>query len=118
MIRKKIITCAIHWKHISSGFATVATKDGSEHVEPLRNRLSDKMEQESAKLEDFHAVVDWAYKIDPLRCISLHGVTERYISGQKSDTAGFVRILLDDLESRISVLFSRVTSCILAYQLL
>nr|GLL18213.1 hypothetical protein Saspl_034285 [Ipomoea trifida]GMC50423.1 exocyst complex component SEC3A-like [Ipomoea batatas] len=57
--------------------------------------------------EDFHAVVDWAHKIDPLRCISMHGVTERYISGQKSDTAGFVRILLDDLESKISVLFSR-----------
>ncbi|KAK6115856.1 hypothetical protein DH2020_008125 [Rehmannia glutinosa] len=33
--------------------------------------------------EDFYAVVDWAYKIDPLRCISMHGITERYISGQK-----------------------------------
>ncbi|CAL5332315.1 unnamed protein product [Camellia sinensis] len=57
--------------------------------------------------EDFYAVVDWAYKIDPLRCISMHGITERYISGQKADAAGFVRILLDDLESRISVQFSR-----------
>ncbi|XP_059633811.1 exocyst complex component SEC3A [Cornus florida] len=57
--------------------------------------------------EDFYAVVDWAYKIDPLRCISMHGITERYISGQKADAAGFVRILLDDLESRISMQFSR-----------
>lgn len=61
--------------------------------------------------EDFYAVVDWAYKIDPLRCISMHGITERYISGQKADAAGFVRILLDDLESRISMQFSRVSSC-------
>ncbi|KAI9118036.1 hypothetical protein K1719_010368 [Acacia pycnantha] len=57
--------------------------------------------------EDFYAVVDWAYKIDPLRCISMHGITERYLSGQKADAAGFVRLLLGDLESRISVQFSR-----------
>eukprot|EP00262_Sarcandra_glabra_P007570 TRINITY_DN20462_c0_g1_i1.p1 TRINITY_DN20462_c0_g1~~TRINITY_DN20462_c0_g1_i1.p1 ORF type:complete len:797 (+),score=191.86 TRINITY_DN20462_c0_g1_i1:352-2391(+) len=57
--------------------------------------------------EDFYAVVDWAYKIDPLRCISMHGITERYLSGQKADAAGFVRLLLDDLESRISMQFSK-----------
>ncbi|KAK6938752.1 Exocyst complex component Sec3, PIP2-binding N-terminal domain [Dillenia turbinata] len=57
--------------------------------------------------EDFYAVVDWAYKIDPLRCISMHGITERYISGQKADAAGFVRLLLDALESRISMQFGR-----------
>ncbi|GMH00371.1 hypothetical protein Nepgr_002210 [Nepenthes gracilis] len=57
--------------------------------------------------EDFYAVVDWAYKIDPLRCISMHGITERYLSGQKADAAGFVRLLLGDLESRISVQFGR-----------
>ncbi|XP_074271072.1 exocyst complex component SEC3A isoform X2 [Silene latifolia] len=57
--------------------------------------------------EDFYAVVDWAYKIDPLRCISMHGTTERYLSGQKADAAGFVRLLLGDLESRISMQFSR-----------
>ncbi|KAG8377709.1 hypothetical protein BUALT_Bualt08G0061000 [Buddleja alternifolia] len=57
--------------------------------------------------EDFYAVVDWGYKIDPLRCISMNGITERYISGQKADAAGYVRILLDDLESRISSLFGR-----------
>ncbi|ONK74607.1 uncharacterized protein A4U43_C03F8230 [Asparagus officinalis] len=59
--------------------------------------------------EDFYAVVDWAYKIDPLRCISMHGITERYLSGQKADAAGFVRRLLDDLESRISMQFNRVS---------
>lgn len=58
--------------------------------------------------EDFYAVVDWAYKIDPLRCISMHGNTERYLSGQKADAAGFVRKLLDDLESRISMQFNKV----------
>ncbi|KAJ0961071.1 hypothetical protein J5N97_000972 [Dioscorea zingiberensis] len=57
--------------------------------------------------EDFYAVVDWAYKIDPLRCISMHGITERYLSGQKADAAGFVRQLLDDLEARISMQFGR-----------
>lgn len=54
-------------------------------------------------------MVDWAYKIDPLRCISMHGITERYLSGQKADAAGFVRLLLGDLESRISMQFSRVS---------
>ncbi|OAE32849.1 hypothetical protein AXG93_1409s1160 [Marchantia polymorpha subsp. ruderalis] len=39
--------------------------------------------------EDFYAVVDWAYKIDPLRCISMMGVTERYLSSHKADAAGF-----------------------------
>ncbi|XP_059637425.1 exocyst complex component SEC3A-like [Cornus florida] len=57
--------------------------------------------------EDFYAVVDWAYKIDPLRCISMYGITERYLSGQKADAAGFVRVLLDDLESRITMQFGR-----------
>lgn len=63
--------------------------------------------------EDFYAVVDWAYKIDPLRCISMHGITERYLSGQKADAAGFVRLLLGDLESRVSMQFSRVCLFIL-----
>lgn len=56
-------------------------------------------------------MVDWAYKIDPLRCISMHGITERYLSGQKADAAGFVRMLLGDLESRISMQFGRVSLC-------
>ncbi|KAL9255813.1 Exocyst complex component SEC3A-like protein [Drosera capensis] len=57
--------------------------------------------------EYFYAVVDWAYKIDPLRCISLNGVTERYLSSQKADASGSVRLLLADLNSRISMLFNR-----------
>ncbi|XP_057434895.1 exocyst complex component SEC3A-like isoform X1 [Lotus japonicus] len=57
--------------------------------------------------EDFYAVVDWAFNLDPLCCISMHGTTERYLSGQKNDAAGFVRLLLGDLESRISMQFSR-----------
>ncbi|KAL8478310.1 hypothetical protein ACS0TY_030283 [Phlomoides rotata] len=57
--------------------------------------------------EEFYAVVDWAHKIDPLRCISMHGITERCMSDQKGDEAAFVRILLDDLENRISMQFTR-----------
>lgn len=57
-------------------------------------------------------MVDWAYKIDPLRCISMHGITERYLSGQKADAAGFVRLLLDDLEARISNQFTKVKSAV------
>lgn len=38
----------------------------------------------------------------------MHGITEKYLSGQKADAAGFVRLLLGDLESRISMQFSRV----------
>ncbi|KAL3642108.1 Exocyst complex component S3A [Castilleja foliolosa] len=81
-------------------------KDGkkSADLQELNESLHDLLD---GIQEDFYAVVDWAYKIDPLRCISMHGITERYISGQKADAAGFVRILLDDLESRISSQFSR-----------
>ncbi|XP_057792433.1 exocyst complex component SEC3A-like isoform X2 [Salvia miltiorrhiza] len=57
--------------------------------------------------EEFFGLIDWAYKIDPLRCISMHGTTERYLSDKKFDQAGFVHILLDDMEGRISMLFSR-----------
>nr|GLL27281.1 hypothetical protein M569_03986 [Ipomoea trifida] len=104
----QVLPREIEWKHISSGFATVATK-GAAGGWPGSNAISISQQAELAK-KALHENVDWAYKIDPLRCISLHGVTERYISGQKSDTAGFVRILLDDLESRISVLFCRFAS--------
>ncbi|KAF0896859.1 hypothetical protein E2562_029364 [Oryza meyeriana var. granulata] len=57
--------------------------------------------------EDFYALVDWAFKLDPLSCISMHGITDRYLSGQKAVVAGYVHVLLDDLETRISILFSR-----------
>lgn len=60
--------------------------------------------------------MDWAYRIDPLRCVSMHGVTERYISAQKNDAAGYVRILLDEMESRISTNFARVSSLTLLYR--
>ncbi|XP_014503805.1 exocyst complex component SEC3A-like isoform X4 [Vigna radiata var. radiata] len=61
----------------------------------------------SLEQEDFYAVVDWAYKIDLLHCISMHGITECYLFGQKADATGFVRDLLRDLESRISIQFNR-----------
>ncbi|KAL2504144.1 Exocyst complex component SEC3A [Abeliophyllum distichum] len=82
------------------------TNDGkkSSDLEALNESLHELLD---GIQEDFYAVVDWAYKIDPLRCISMHGITERYISGQKADAAGYVRILLDDLENKISLQFSR-----------
>ncbi|RZB58538.1 Exocyst complex component SEC3A isoform C [Glycine soja] len=76
----------------------------SVELEALNKSLKDLLD---GIQEDFYAVVDWAYKIDPLRCISMHGITERYLSGQKADAAGFVRDLLRDLESRISMQFNR-----------
>ncbi|XP_015082404.1 exocyst complex component SEC3A-like isoform X2 [Solanum pennellii] len=76
----------------------------SADIEALNESLHDLLD---GIQEDFFAVVDWAGKIDPMCCISMHGITERYIPGQKADAAGFVRILLDDLESRISMQFSR-----------
>ncbi|KAJ1265696.1 hypothetical protein BS78_08G095500 [Paspalum vaginatum] len=57
--------------------------------------------------EDFYALVDWAFKLDPLSCISMHGITDRYLSGQKAEVTGYVNVLLDDLETRITILFSR-----------
>ncbi|PWZ27301.1 hypothetical protein Zm00014a_026993 [Zea mays] len=57
--------------------------------------------------EDFYALVDWAFKLDPLSCISMHGLTDRYLSGQKAEVSGYVQVLLDDLETRITILFSR-----------
>ncbi|KAL0438620.1 UNVERIFIED_CONTAM: Exocyst complex component SEC3A [Sesamum latifolium] len=83
-----------------------AANDGSRttDLQALNESLHDLLD---GIQEDFYSVVDWAHKIDPLRCISMHGITERYISGQKADAAGYVRILLDDLENRISVLFGR-----------
>jgi len=33
--------------------------------------------------EDFYALVDWAFKLDPLSCISMHGITDRYLSAIK-----------------------------------
>ncbi|KAF5445039.1 hypothetical protein F2P56_034122 [Juglans regia] len=80
------------------------TGKSSAELAALNESLQDLLE---GIQEDFYAVVDWAYKIDPLRCISMHGITERYLSGQKADAAGFVRLLLGDLELRISTQFSR-----------
>ncbi|PWA80348.1 exocyst complex component Sec3 [Artemisia annua] len=57
--------------------------------------------------EDFYATVDWAHKIDPLLCISMFGITKKYLSDLKAETAGYVRLLLDAMEDRITNLFMR-----------
>ncbi|KAJ9166143.1 hypothetical protein P3X46_020929 [Hevea brasiliensis] len=86
------------------GIMDIDENDSKADLAALNESLQDLLD---GIQEDFYAVVDWAYKIDPLRCISMHGITERYLSGQKADAAGFVRLLLGDLESRISMQFSR-----------
>ena len=59
--------------------------------------------------EDFYATVDWAHRIDPLLCISMFGITKKYLSDLKAETAGYVRLLLDAMEDRITNLFTRVS---------
>ncbi|XP_019458553.1 PREDICTED: exocyst complex component SEC3A-like isoform X3 [Lupinus angustifolius] len=86
------------------GIMDINENDSKSELAALNESLQDLL---NGIQEDFYAVVDWAYKIDPLRCISMHGITERYLSGQKADAAGFVRLLLGNLKSRISVQFSR-----------
>lgn len=81
-----------------------STEQNPAELESLNQSLQELLD---GIQEDFYAVVDWAYKIDPLRCISMQGVTERYLSAQKADAAGFVRRLLADLQSRISLQFNR-----------
>ncbi|XP_024970249.1 exocyst complex component SEC3A-like [Cynara cardunculus var. scolymus] len=77
---------------------------GTLEMGPLNESLRDLLE---GIQEDFYAIVDWAHKIDPLLCISMHGTTEQYISDQKVDAAGYVGLLLDALEDRITTLFIR-----------
>ncbi|MED6122667.1 Exocyst complex component S3A [Stylosanthes scabra] len=82
-----------------------ANPPNPEELAALNNSLQDLLD---GMQEEFYNVIDWAFKIDPLRCISMHGITERYLFGPKADAAGVVRILLGDLESRISMQFQRV----------
>ncbi|KAG0488132.1 hypothetical protein HPP92_006943 [Vanilla planifolia] len=94
---------------VSDGNNAKINRSSSE-LGPLNDSLQELLD---GIQEDFYSLVDWAFKADPLRCISMHGITERYLSGQKADTAGFVRLLLDDLETRISINFGRfVDDCI------
>lgn len=88
----------------TNGSDTKSTEQNPAELESLNLSLQELLD---GIQEDFYAVVDWAYKIDPLRCISMQGVTERYLSAQKADAAGFVRRLLADLQSRISLQFNR-----------
>lgn len=82
---------------------TLSEKDAAE-LKALNEALQELLD---GIQEDFYAVVEWAYKSDPLRCISMQGATERFLSSQKADAAGFVRRLLDDLQSRIVLYFNR-----------
>ncbi|KAJ4764162.1 Exocyst complex component SEC3A [Rhynchospora pubera] len=56
--------------------------------------------------DDFFAIIDWAANTDVWCCITMYGITDRYLSGQKAENAAFVHILLGDLESRINSYFN------------
>ncbi|CAJ2643115.1 exocyst complex component SEC3A-like isoform X2 [Trifolium pratense] len=91
------------------GIADIDENDSKSNMSPaelaaLNESLQDLLD---GIQEDFYAVVDWACKIDPLCCISMHGITERYLSGQKADASRFVSLMLSELECRISMLFIR-----------
>ncbi|KAE8669101.1 Exocyst complex component SEC3A [Hibiscus syriacus] len=87
------------------GIMDIDDNVGKADMQSLNKSLQDCLM--GFKYEDFYAVVDWASKIDPLCCISMRGTTKYYLSGQKSDTAGFVCVLLGYLESKISMQFGR-----------
>lgn len=86
------------------GMTAKPTEKDSAELEALNQALEELLD---GTQEDFYAVVEWAYKSDPLRCISMQGATERFLSSQKADAAGFVRRLLVDLQSRITACFNR-----------
>ncbi|KAJ9567521.1 hypothetical protein OSB04_003487 [Centaurea solstitialis] len=75
---------------------------GTLEMGPLNESLRDLLD---GIQEDFYAIVDWAHKIDPLMCISMYGLTEQHMSDQKVDAAGYVGLLLDALEDRVTTLF-------------
>ncbi|KAF7052730.1 hypothetical protein CFC21_060787 [Triticum aestivum] len=89
----------------SSGSSAKPSNNSSADLGVLNECLQEMLD---GIQEDFYAIVDWAFKLDPLSCIPMHGITDRYIAGQKTEVAGYVSVLLDDLESRITILFSRV----------
>ncbi|KAH1064941.1 hypothetical protein J1N35_029928 [Gossypium stocksii] len=90
--------------NVDLGIMNMDSNDSKADLQSLNESLQDLLD---GIHEDFYAVVDWAYKIDPLRCISMHLITERYLSGQQADAAGFVRVLLGYLASKISLQFNR-----------
>ncbi|KAG9150381.1 hypothetical protein Leryth_014560 [Lithospermum erythrorhizon] len=80
------------------------SKGSTSELETLNELLHDLLD---GIQEDFYTVADYAAKVDPLRCVSMHGITEKYIPGQKAEAAKSVRAILDDLDSRISTQFHR-----------
>ncbi|XP_078170955.1 exocyst complex component SEC3A-like [Carex rostrata] len=56
--------------------------------------------------DDFFAIIDWASNIDIWCCITMYGITDRYLAGHKVENAAFVHVLLGELESRIHSFFS------------
>ncbi|MCO5609658.1 hypothetical protein L7F22_063888 [Adiantum nelumboides] len=87
-----------------SGASPKPSEKDTAELEALDQALEELLDGTQA---NFYAVVEWAYHVDPLRCISMQGATERFLSSQKADAAGFVRRLLVDLQSRITACFNR-----------
>uniref|UniRef100_A0A0E0R6Y7 Exocyst complex component Sec3 PIP2-binding N-terminal domain-containing protein n=1 Tax=Oryza rufipogon TaxID=4529 RepID=A0A0E0R6Y7_ORYRU len=100
----KMITSSFFAHFMCFDVAALAPSDGSDNNNPVAVSeppgSSAKPINSSAELgvlnqflqelldgiqEDFYAIVDWAFKLDPLSCISMHGITDRYLSGQKAE---------------------------------
>ncbi|KAH6559562.1 hypothetical protein KP509_1Z003000 [Ceratopteris richardii] len=88
----------------ASGVSSKSSERDSAEFEALNQSLRELLDGTQA---NFYAVVEWAYKSDPLRCISMQCATERFLSSQKADAAGFVRQLLVDLQAKINACFNR-----------
>jgi hypothetical protein len=58
--------------------------------------------------DDFFAIIDWAATIDVWCCITMYGITDQYLSGNKAENVAFVHVLLGELESRIHSFFAVV----------
>ncbi|GBG69146.1 hypothetical protein CBR_g3845 [Chara braunii] len=56
---------------------------------------------------EFTFMVDWAFQIDPLRCIPLLGLTERWISTHGKEPGSFLHRMLRGLEDRIRQKFDK-----------
>eukprot|EP00850_Spirogloea_muscicola_P021006 SM000233S07977 [mRNA] locus=s233:85191:92159:+ [translate_table: standard] len=57
--------------------------------------------------EDFQALADWACKIDPLRAVTLLGITENFLAKFANDRTSYLSRLLQELHNRIAQHFKK-----------
>eukprot|EP00245_Coleochaete_scutata_P011084 TRINITY_DN4045_c0_g1_i1.p1 TRINITY_DN4045_c0_g1~~TRINITY_DN4045_c0_g1_i1.p1 ORF type:complete len:907 (-),score=229.59 TRINITY_DN4045_c0_g1_i1:206-2926(-) len=90
-----------------------AGNDGMSQAAALQNAAELRVLNEALQelldgvQEDFNSLVDWAAKIDPLRCIPMMGLTDKYLATHGADTSSFVHSMLVALQNRITQHFLR-----------